>query len=114
MRKLKPCLKPYIGCLNCGGEEMKRVPGEIRAEMFTRIHGGFGGWKIKAASKVVYDPPPDLDWEEYPTLRKFELKARREPNRDWRAIYDGAMRSAEYQRQGYNRWVLVKSGKGFA
>ncbi len=112
-KKMKPELKPYIGCLNCGCGEMKREKKEILAYLKTRIYGGFGGWYIERNKKTVYWPEPNLEFNQYPTLMKFELQARKIKG-DWRAIVDLPLRSAEYQRQGKNRWVLVKSGQGFA
>lgn len=114
MTKLKPELNPHIGCLNCGGGEMRRGKDEITATMRTRIYGGFGGWCIRADGEAVYWPPGDIGWKKYPTLMKFELLARKSPRKDWRAILNLPLRYMEYQRQGRNRWVLVKSGLGFA
>ena len=88
------------------------------ASMRTRIYGGFGGWiitaKIREKSSYTYVPPADKEWREYPTLMKFELMARKHPGWDWRAELDLPLRSAVYQRQGKNKWVLVESGQGFA
>lgn len=114
MKALKPQLKPHIGCLTCGGGEMREKPKEILASMHTRIYSGFGGWTIVADGKMVWSPPHDKEWDEFPTLMTFENMARKAPKRDWRAVLDLPLRSAEYQRQGRNRWVLVKSGMGFA
>ncbi len=104
----------HYGCSNCGGGEMRRKPKEILASMHTRIYNGFGGWMITAGEKCVYSPPCDLEYEDYPTLMKFENMARKEPTKDWRAILTLPLREAEYQRQGRNRWVLIKTGRGFA
>lgn len=113
-KQLPPCTKPYIGCLNCGGGEMKQQKDKtVLASLRTRIYNGFGGWHITCDGETVYSGPVDLEWNDYPTLLKFELAARKREG-DWRAILDGPMRDAEYQRQGKNRWVLVRSGQGFA
>lgn len=113
IEKMKPELKPHIGCLNCGCGEMKLGKKEILISLKTRIYQGFGGWCIHRNGKTVFWPEPNLEFDKYPTLMKFELQARKKRG-DWRAMVDLPLRSAEYQRQGKNRWVLVKSGQGFA
>ena len=110
----KPEQPPHhIGCLNCGGGEMRRKEGVTLANMKTRVYGGFGGCTILCDGELEFAPPPDLDWKAYPTLMKFELLARKRPG-DWRLNIDLPLRSAEYQRQDRNRWVLIKTGLGFA
>ena len=106
-KKEEPCLKPVIGCLNCGAGEMRRKANEITATMRTRIYGGFGGWHISKDSEIVFDPKGYLEWNHYPTLMKFENMARKDPNHDWRAVLILPLREATYQRQGKNRWVLI-------
>ena len=113
-KKLKPCTKPFIGCLNCGGGEMRKENAIIKASMNTRIYNGFGGWTILKDNKVVYMGPTDAEWEDYPTLMKFENMARKDPDHDWRLILDAPLRGREYQRQGHNNWVLIRSDEGFA
>jgi hypothetical protein len=44
----------------------------------------------------------------------IEIRARLQPECDWQAVLDLPMRSAVYQRQGKNKWVLIKTGRGFA
>lgn len=52
--------------------------------------------------------------QEVKTARDLELIARRKPKKDWRVELISAFESLTYQRQGRNKWVLVKIGKGFA
>lgn len=92
---------------------MKRKKTEILASLKTKIYNGFGGWRIKKDNKVFYEGNPRGEWESFPTLMKFELAARKSPG-DWKAHVDLPLRSACYQRQGKNRWVLIESGMGFA
>lgn len=114
MEKKEPCLKPNIGCLNCGGGEMVRKEDEIVCALDTRIYQGFGGWHITKDKELVFMADSDMEWEDFPTLMKFEKMARKEPNHDWRAVCQLPLRDAVYQRQGENRWVLIESGMGFA
>ena len=113
MKKYKPELKPHIGCLNCGCGEMKRSKKEITASLKTRIYNGFGGWSIYKGGELIYQGDSNAEWESFPTLMKFELMARKSPG-DWRANCFLPLREAYYQRQGRNRWVLIKTGIGFA
>jgi len=109
MKKENPVPKEKIfhGCLNCGGTAS-------RLKMNTRIIAGFGIAKILRGKKVIYYEKPNIEWKEAPTLMKFELMARKNPKSDWRYILDLPLRAAEYQRQGKNNWILIKSGMGFA
>jgi hypothetical protein len=47
-------------------------------------------------------------------LSYWEHRARKSPKADWRVSLNDPLRDREYQRQGKNKWVLVKSGMGFA
>jgi len=109
--KLPPHNKPYIGCLNCGGGEMRGDAKKITATMRTRIHES---WFITRDAKVVFRGSPDAEWDDLPTLMKFENMARKDPDHDWRAECIMGLRDATYQRQGRNQWVLVASGPGDA
>ena len=106
-KKLEPLKGSPAGCLNCGYTESK-------LSMRTKITAGFGMAVIKKNKELIYAEPPNTEWEDAPTLMKFELMARKEPNAGWRYILDLPLRSAMYQRQGKNLWVLVKKGDGFA
>lgn len=110
---LKPEMKPHVGCMNCGCGEMKAGPNAILARMDTRIYNGFGGWTIKKDNEIIYVGDANGKWESFPRLMKFELMARKSPG-DWWAECFLPLREAYYQRQGKNRWVLVKTGPGFA
>jgi hypothetical protein len=109
-RKLLPAVEGRIsGCLNCGYTE-QRLP------MNTRLYNGFGGWWIKKDRKLYFMEAPKK-WEERnkgKTLMYIEIRARLQPECDWQAVLDLPMRSAVYQRQGKNKWVLIKTGRGFA
>ena len=93
---------------------MRGSKNKIVASMRTRIYNGFGGWSITKNGKLVYEGPYGLRWNEYPTLMKFENMARKDPGHDWRAECFLPLRSATYQRQGKNEWVLIDSDQGFA
>lgn len=115
-KKEKPCMKPFIGCLNCSAREMRqdRKSDPITISMHTRMYNGFGGWTILRDNKCFYMGPTDKEFYEYPTLMKFENEARKDPDHDWRAECFLPLRDATYQRQGKNTWILIKSGRGFA
>ena len=105
--KLKPIKGGSAGCINCGYTHSI-------LSMKTRLYNSFGGWIITRNGKVFFCDIEDREWKDYKTLLYIEKKARLDPNRDWRAVLDLALRSAVYQRQGYNKWVLVEKGQGFA
>lgn len=88
--------------------------GDVVASMHTKIYDGFGGWYISKDSECVFQPDPNTPWGQSPTLMRFENMARKDPDHDWRAHLLLPLREAVYQRQGKNKWVLVKVGQGFA
>lgn len=109
--KQKPHLEPHIGCLNCGGGEMRHEDEVILADMNTELYFGFGGWTVTLNGQLFFQADPD---EDDLLLSDVEQEARKNPDNDWRAEYYGPLRDATYQRQGDNRWVLIASGPGFA
>lgn len=103
----KPLERGYIGCLNCGSCPLKLT-------LNTPIVAGFGTAIITKNKKTIYFEPAEIEFKDAPKLRKFEKMAREESNADWRYKLNLPLRNAEYQRQGKNSWVLIKSGQGFA
>jgi len=96
----------HQGCLNC-------PPVERIASLDMLIAVGFGMACVTRDGTHVYSED-EVKGKDYPTLRRFESKARKDPEHDWRIILEGPLRSREYQRQGQNEWVLIRSGQGFA
>lgn len=103
----KPLERGYIGCLNCGS-----CP--VKLPLNTTIIAGFGSAVITKNGKIVYSEASNIEFEDAPKLRKYERMAQKIPNADWRYELNLPLRDAEYQRQGKNNWVLIKSGQGFA
>jgi len=96
----------HHGCLNCGHTH-------TLAPMDAHIAAGFGAASITKDSEYVFMSDMNSD-EDPPTLQHFEDMAKADPDHDWRFSLYLPMREAEYQRQGPEQWVLVKSGMGFA
>lgn len=46
-------------------------------------------------------------------LKDIEADARLDPDHDWRAIFNLALRGGTYQRQS-QQWILIESNQGFA
>lgn len=95
------------GCLCCGGTVYK-LP------MNTRMYQGMGGWMIVKNGELFFMDKGDKEFEDYPTLMKFENEARKEPNAEWIAQVDLPLSNAKYQRHDKNTWVLIEKGEGFA
>ena len=108
--KEPPHLNPHLGCLNCGGGEMRVADEEITAAMDTIIYSDWGGWTITRDGDCFYQAAAA---KRERRLSHFEAIADRNPDHDWRANYHGPLRDAIYQRQGKDRWVLVASGTGW-
>lgn len=94
-------------CLNCAVDD-SILP------MDTRIIAGFGSAEITKDGETVYHEEPNTEWENAPTILKFELMARKDSHHDWRFNLDLPLRSAVYQRHGKNKWCLIEKGLGFA
>jgi len=107
MKKLKPLKSTIIGCLNCG-----HTPAIL--PMRTRLYQGFGGYHITKNGKLEFMGKDHEKWEDNRTLSYIEKNARLDPDADWRCHIDLPLRSAVYQRQGKSKWILVKTGMGFA
>lgn len=93
------------GCLNCG-------PNPARLSLHTKLCMGFGIVAIRRDGQTLWCGDPE--WDEAPTLRRWEHRARREPQADWRVEFWGPLSETVYQRHARNRWVLIARGLGFA
>lgn len=103
-----PAIKGGVsGCVNCGYTD-DILP------LDTRLYSGFGGWVISKNGFQFFRENANSEYDNSKPLSNIELIAKKEPNSDWRAHLDLPMRSATYQRQGDNKWILVERGEGFA
>ena len=99
----------HTGCLLCSTTRHPKV------SMRRKICGDFD--YISKNGKEVYSgiwDGSEYQWDNAPTLMKFENMARKDPGADWRYTRITALHDEEYQRQGRNLWVMVKSGMGYA
>ena len=94
----------HIGCLNCSTVHRK-------APLNMDVTVGFGFAQVTKDGKEVWS---SSSMDEVVRLRRFEMRARKEPDADWRLVRVTALHDEEYQRQGRNNWVIVKSGLGIA
>jgi hypothetical protein len=98
----------HQGCLNC-------PPVESIAQMDMLIAVGFGDARITKDGETIYQEPYNIEDESnFHTLAEFEEMAKADPDHDWRAILIAPLRDREYQRHEEGKWVLIKSGMGFA
>ena len=103
----KPIDSGPQACANC-------PPKPILAPMDMLLMVGFGGCVITKDGEHVYDEQ-SYDMEKGdPVLGTYELLAQREPDADWRLCFFAPLYEAEYQRQGKEKWVLIRKGLGFA
>lgn len=100
--------KVYHGCLHCGGTEQTLA-------LSTRLYNSFGGWMITKDDELYFEETDrNKDFYKNKTLRQIEKEASKDPDHDWRAVFDLPLRGGEYQRHGKNKWVLISSNQGFA
>ena len=87
--------------------------GEV-APMDMIIAVGFGLACVKRGRKVIWQEKNDD--EDFRSLSEFEAMAKADNKRkhDWRVILDAPLSYREYQRQGDDKWVLIRTGQGFA
>jgi len=107
MKKENPIQGGISGCLNCGYTE-SILP------MRTRLYNSFGGYMITRDGKLYFMEDAKTEFKDCKTLIYIENRAKLQPESDWRVVIDLPLRSAEYQRQGRAKWVLIKKGNGFA
>jgi len=78
---------------------------------------GFGDVTVTKNGKYLYSEMSyrrkNGDPSEYPTAQYAEDMAAKEPDEDWRVVFDGPMHGESYQRQN-GKWVLIDSNRGFA
>jgi hypothetical protein len=97
-----PSNKIYHGCLCCGGTKST-------ASLNTIIFSDCD--TITKNGERIFPLSND---EADKRLSDFEEMAKKEPDADWRYSFLMALRDGEYQRQGEGKWVLIKSGQGYA
>ncbi len=107
MKKKKPLTTGSHTCGTC------RVDDTV-LPMDTKIIAGFGDAYIEKNKELVYRADPNQKWETAESLLRFERMALKEPTADWRFVLELPLRSAVYQRQDKNQWVLIEKGNGFA
>lgn len=108
MEKLPKDEKPVRGgCIHCPGSQDLLAMDEV-------LYNGFGGYSVSKDGKHFYSGDPNGEWDSFKTLADIEVSAKKEPESDWRVRLDNPLRDAEWQRQGDDQWVLIKSGLGFA
>ena len=107
MKKQNPIKGGIGGCLHCGYTESV-LP------MRTRLYNSFGGYMITKYGELYFMENSQKEFHDNKTLIYIENRAKLQPDADWRCILDLPLRSAEYQRQGKSKWVLIKKGQGFA
>ncbi|HPT69352.1 MAG TPA: hypothetical protein PKW50_04340 [Syntrophomonas sp.] len=108
MKKEKAIKGGTAGCLNCGYTE-SLLP------MRTRLYSSMGGWMITKDGELYYmENNCNRKWERLKTMITIEKQAKKEPDSDWRAIFESPLRGAEYQRQGKSKWVLISKNNGYA
>lgn len=81
--------------------------------MDTVLYNGFGGYKVMFNKEIYFVGDPNGDWDSFPTLRKFEMEARKKPGR-WEIILDNPLRGATWFRTAEDVWTLIETNQGFA
>ncbi|MBD2778221.1 hypothetical protein [Iningainema tapete] len=77
----------------------------------TVIQVGFGAAKIIKNGKTYYDGETEVC--EPKTLAEFEKIAQKEPG-NWKLVMEAPLWDATWERHSDNKWVCIKSGRGFS
>ena len=96
-----PVVKDSPGCLSCGP-----WPSDLPKDAVLAV--GFGMVSVTRDDELVWGGD-----DETVTLARFERRAARDSNNDWRVNFLGPLNEREYQRQR-GHWRLVRTGLGFA
>jgi hypothetical protein len=80
----------------------------------TRLCAGFGAVNVTRDGESVWEESPYTEWENAPSLQRFEDMAAPDPDHDWQVHFYLPLRETSYQRHAPGKWVLVREGKGFA
>lgn len=97
----------HAGCLCCPGN-VELLP------LSTVLYQGFGGYCVLKDGKIIHSDDPKKEMKEFKKLQYFEDMAKSDPLHDYRVTLDLPLRDAVYQRHDDDKWVLIKSGEGFA
>jgi|ERR1017187_5440969 hypothetical protein len=89
-------------CLNCS-PRLEFMP------LTTPLAIGFGSVLVSKDDETVWSGDNSHVW-----LRRFENKALKDPNHDWRVEIIGPLYECAYQRHGDGEWALISRGEGFA
>jgi hypothetical protein len=87
------------------------------ANMSMVIAVGFGSAYVFRDGKAIFDgeSPAQYGYSETDhTLAEFEAMAQLDPDHDWRVELYAPLKELEYQRQADGRWLLIRTGMGFA
>lgn len=108
MKKLPVVKRIFHGCITCSTSN-------YTANMHKQIAVGFGSAFVTKNKKFFYDGERDYQNDKEPkSFYHIERIARKHPRCDWRIHFYGPMKTEVYQRQGKNKWLLIKSESGFA
>ena len=93
------------GCLNCGLMHTELPPDAI-------LGVGFGQASLTRDGRTIWYEGSE-DFESLISCADAEKLAAADPEHDWRIFYLGPLSDKEYQRQD-GKWILVRTGMGFA
>lgn len=79
----------------------------------TKCCVGFGWTTVTCNGKEVWSEPPHLEWDDAPTLRKFENMARKRSRARWEIEFYAPLSGATYRRVK-GEWIMVAKNQGFA
>jgi hypothetical protein len=89
-------------CLNC-------PPRPETMPLNSPLAIGFGEVIVTRDGEGIWDGDDEHVW-----LRRFENKAMKDPDHDYRVEIIGPLYECTYQRHDKGEWVLIERGDGFA
>lgn len=104
--KFEPIKAKIIGCGVCG-RLINKLP------MGKEIAIGSGGAYVSKDDQVIYEEQHCDDAVVW-TVHDAENEALKDPEHDWRIVFDSPFYFREYQRHGAGEWMLIEEKEGFA
>lgn len=81
--------------------------------MDTVLYNGFGGYTVYLNDEVYFQGNPNDNFDSFPTLRKFEMIARKNDGK-WEVVLNNPLRGATWFRTAEDVWTLTETNQGFA
>jgi len=87
----------------------------VLLNLHAELSVGFGECEVTRDGVIIWSHT-DACFHACPIwkVKEAEKVAAKDPGKDWRIHFEETRWSGTYQRQGKNKWVLIRKGGGFS